>query len=505
MAYKEQIKDNELIAKWRVIREVVVLGFPRTAVAKKFSMHRNTVGGLVSDFLLLVPVAEQQELLEEHGQTKKSIQEILSPLKNRSRKPQSNRRMATSEQTALIKDYVEKQKLNVGHNRLFTFITRRRQKLGTETEIQTEENDLLAGLTYAKLKGICKREQFKITTVKTVTRERRALYDYQSLAAFERLHYDTKTIPDSHALPPSIYERFTLNPTLPIIEWNIIDVKTRLRFLAYSHARSAEFGLHFLLLVIQYIRAHTIDRDREIVIGTDQGTEFFGGSKRKQAIWNRLLSVMNASIYCYEAGHDVRKNLIERSHRTDDEEFFIPRGEYITDRQSFLTEAKEYSNYFNCLRPHSGIGMNDLTPVEKLKSIGIYQAKKLAAFPTMILEETIGAIKAATNVIRLTADLTDWARAHPSQPPDQGWIADRKAEIFHFSKSAQNVLTYYLVCFFTHGSTVLSSYSNSKYNSVPVFSFTSPIDINSPLLGLRVVNSVSKKIMLSEYIKKCFA
>src|SRR3990167_1822605 len=61
----------------------------------------------------------------------------------------------------------------------------------------------------------------------------------------------------------------------------------------------------------------------------------------------------------------------------------------------------------------------------------------------MILEETIGAVKSATNVIRLTADLTDWAVAHPSQKPDQGWVANWKAGIQNFSKSAQNVLTYY--------------------------------------------------------------
>jgi len=443
MSYKEQVKDNELIAKWRVIREVIVSGQPRTAVAKKFSMHRNTVGGLVNDFLLLIPTSLQQEIRQENGRTKLWLEELLSPLKNISRKPKSNKRMASIEQSTLIKDYVEKQGIKVGHNRLFTLITRRRQKLGTETKTQNYENELLANLTYSKLKGICKREQFKIDTVKTVTRERRSLYDYASLAAFERLHYDTKTIPDSHALPPAIYENFKLNAELPIIEWNIIDVKSRFRFLAYSHERSSEFGLHFLLLIIQYIRAHTIDRARQIVIGTDQGTEFFGGSKRKEAEWNRLLLVLNARIYCYEAGHDVRKNLIERSHRTDDEEFFIPRGEYITDRQSFFTEAKGYSQYFNCLRPHSGIGMNNMTPLEKLKSLGVYQADKFAAFPTMILEETIGAVKSATNVIRLTADLTDWAVAHPSQKPDQGWVANWKAGIQNFSKSAQNVLTYY--------------------------------------------------------------
>src|SRR3990167_10917252 len=81
MSYKEQVKDNELIAKWRVIREVIVSGQPRTAVAKKFSMHRNTVGGLVNDFLLLIPTSLQQEIRQENGRTKLWLPKVFSPLK----------------------------------------------------------------------------------------------------------------------------------------------------------------------------------------------------------------------------------------------------------------------------------------------------------------------------------------------------------------------------------------------------------------------------------------
>lgn len=106
-------------------------------------------------------------------------------------------------------------------------MARRRQRLGTETPEQQKETALLAGLTYAQLKGICKRERFRITTTVSANRERRALYDYAALAAFEKLHYDTKTLPDSRALPSYLYRQFKLNKELPIIEWNIIEVKIR--------------------------------------------------------------------------------------------------------------------------------------------------------------------------------------------------------------------------------------------------------------------------------------
>jgi hypothetical protein len=443
MTYKEQGKDSELLAKWRVIREVAVNGEPQTAVAAKFSMHRNTVRGLVANFKAL-PHEIQQVLIGAAHLTLPELEEKLSPLKNASRRPDSHPLMATTEQTELIKKYVEQGKMRVGHDRLFTFIERRRQRLGTETAEQQKETATLSNLTYAQLKGICKREKFRPATVVTATRERRALYNYAALAAFERLHYDTKTLPDSHALPPSTYKQFHLNKELPIIEWNIIEVKTRLRFMAYSHARSSEFGLHFLLLIIQYIRAYTFASDRHITIGTDQGSEFFGGSDRKQAEWNRLLAVLNADIYSYEPGFDVRKNLIERSHRSDDEEFLIPRGEFLTSQKNFLIEAQGYADYWNCYRPHSGIGMNKLTPLEKLQQCGVEQAKKIATFPTMILEDNIGKIKEATNIIRLAADLKEYTASHLAAPrPDQQWIKKWKSNVKNFSISAQNVLTYY--------------------------------------------------------------
>jgi hypothetical protein len=52
--------------------------------------------------------------------------------------------------------------------------------------------------------------------------------------------------------------------------------------------------------------------------------EFFSGCQAKKKEWNALLHLMNASIDSYNPGWDVRKNLIERSHRSDDEELLTP-------------------------------------------------------------------------------------------------------------------------------------------------------------------------------------
>mgnify|MGYP003379745164 CR=1 FL=1 len=43
MKYKEQIKENELITKIRIIRYVLKEHMPITEVAKSFACHRNTI------------------------------------------------------------------------------------------------------------------------------------------------------------------------------------------------------------------------------------------------------------------------------------------------------------------------------------------------------------------------------------------------------------------------------------------------------------------------------
>lgn len=77
--------------------------------------------------------------------------------------------------------------------------------------------------------------------------------------------------------------------------------------MAYSKDICAEFGIRFLMTVVQYIRAMTNNHDIHIQVGMDNGSEFCAGSKRKEDELNRLLSTMDASIYTYNPGHDVRK------------------------------------------------------------------------------------------------------------------------------------------------------------------------------------------------------
>ena len=308
-----------------------------------------------------------------------------------------------------------------------------------------KEKLILKSITFSQIRGIYKRNQLKVKKTRSVNKQRVSLYDYSKLACFEHLHYDTKTIPDTKALPEKIYKKFKFNPELPVVEWNIIDVKSRFRFIAYSHERSSFFGLEFLIFVLQYIRANTIDHNMKITIGTDNGAEFFSGSERKKGEWNAHLKLLNAEIYSYNPGWDVRKNLIERSHKTDDEEFFVPRGDFIHDKKSFLKEAVNYAHYFNCQRPHSGIGMKNRTPLEVLKNSGITALNAFKEFPTLLLEDDISDVLQATEPIKLLKTLHSIPKSRGLlQSGCQKFIKNLESRNLFPTKNAQNVLTHYL-------------------------------------------------------------
>jgi hypothetical protein len=219
--------------------------------------------------------------------------------------------------------------------------------------------------------------------VRTVNEERRALYNYDELSVFQEMQYDVKELADKHSLPPDIYDKFKHFKSLPKYQWTIIDTKTKTRFLAYSYTINSFFGLKFLEYTLHWIRSHCITG--KINIQVDMGMEFYSGSKRKQKVWNKRLKYLNAYVYDTE-GIKWKQNIVERSHRTDDEEFLCPRGGFINSKSDFMTEAQFWILYFNN-RSHTGIGMNGLSPKQKLERCGVFNADRLVNFPCLILDD----------------------------------------------------------------------------------------------------------------------
>ncbi len=432
MQYKEQIKESELITKIRIIRYVLKEHMPICQVAQSFSCHRNTIHNIIRLFEDLISEEDKMLLLKPGSQC--SQDELLlryQNLLNQKRVPKTHKKSATTAQEKKIVALFTKKGIKVGIVQMKLTLDRR-----------FGENKGLSKLTIGQLKGIYKRNNLKTETKRSANGERVHLYDYQAIACFQFMHLDVKHILDKHSFPPDIYELLSNNGA-PIYQWNLIDVKSRTRFMAYSYGLSSEFGFRFLTFAIQYIRATLRNEEQHIRIGMDNGLEFCLGSQKKEDEWNRVLSVLNSSVYQYHPHFDIRKNLIERSHRTDDEALFIPRGIYMTSKQNFHQEVIDYLDYWNRERPHTGIGMNRRTPEEVLKQSGLTGVDRLLKFPTLILEDSIKELRKCTSIVEFEA----YAIQNPELIQKSRTCQKTRRNIedqFNLPFNAQNVLTYYL-------------------------------------------------------------
>lgn len=145
--------------------------------------------------------------------------------------------------------------------------------------------------------------------------------------------------------------------------------------------------------------------------------EFCSASLRKLKNWNKRLSGYNVNVYD-TGGAKWKQNLVERSHRTDDEEFYCPRGEFINTKSDFIIEGQNWIIDYNN-RPNDGIGLNGISPKEKLDKLGYYNAKQICNFPVMILDDWFEELKTFFII-------------NPS-----------KNFVFQNSEKSQNVLTHY--------------------------------------------------------------
>ncbi len=437
MSYKEQIGTNELVTKLRIIRLVESCGYKKCSVARKFSCHRNTVRNIIKDFRKKISLENKRLLVEGADLSLSEISKLLYPLKNKPKKPKGNSRSATRNQEEKIVSIFSDQKVKVGMYRMKTILRRK----FTDSNNSLEKS--LSKISVGKLRGIYRKNNLQVEKKRSASGKVVRLYDYKALSAFERLHFDTKHILDKSTLPEPIYKFFETNDDIPLYEWNVIDAKSRFRFMAYSYNLNSEFGLRFLAFVVQFIRYTFNNWSTKITIGQDNGAEFCSGSKRKESDWNEILSPLNAEVYSYHAGHDIRKNLIERSHKTDDYEFLIPRGEKMTSKEKFKEEAENYWFYFNFQRSHSGIGMKGKTPYEIIKDSKLTNAKQLMKFPVLILDDSINTLRKCTNILLFKNEVECCKQKYPEKKIDQKTIIDLKEKYIFFPEYAQNVLTYY--------------------------------------------------------------
>lgn len=147
--------------------------------------------------------------------------------------------------------------------------------------------------------------------------------------------------------------------------------------MAYSYQKSWTNGLTFFLWVLSWLRSHGVTVP--IVFTVDRGEEF-GAS----LIQNHVASPQ-------ENAH------VERSHRTDDEEFYIPRLLSIPSKFAFFQEAMNYLYYYNTVRKHSALGR--VSPWAHLLSSTPDLDAKISFVPPILLDN-------------LAVQLGDWSGYH---------------------------------------------------------------------------------------------
>lgn len=280
------------------------------------------------------------------------------------------RKIATSLETLLLK---ERKATGYGRRRLSKHLS---MKYG----ITVSENTV---------KRVLKRGKVKANVARRGTRAAKPLYDYAALLPFEKGQVDTKHIDDYGALGPMVFRLRRYG--LPLYQWTYVDAKTKLRFLAYSHSLGREYGWTFMSLVLLWLRSCGITSS--VDFQADNGSEFCEGIPRLEEELNTILKPWLASFCSIPVGKKWKQGIVERSHRTDDEEFYRPHLEKISSCSVFLRKAQQWQDTYNSLRQSWGVGMNGKTPQQKLQDSGILCPDKILHFPVLLLDDVLTMVK----------------------------------------------------------------------------------------------------------------
>ena len=217
---------------------------------------------------------------------------------------------------------------------------------------------------YGTIRHILRRNKGKIAyNVKGRRKgEKRPFVDWYSAKPFEIVQIDLKHIRDQKALTSAQMihlDRYNI----PNYQWGALDVNSRFKLIGYSREKTWTNGLLWYLWVISYLRSHGVTC--KIIFTVDHGEEFGGKSWMKIRELRRLIAGFGCSLIQNHKGHCEENAHLERSHRTDDEEFYIPRVFNVKSERDLLYESHGYIYYYNNLREHSSLDYK--TPFEYLK------------------------------------------------------------------------------------------------------------------------------------------
>lgn len=211
-------------------------------------------------------------------------------------------------------------------------------------------------LPWATIRHILRRNRHRLTPLASA-RQRRSLprpfVDWYSAQPFEVVQMDLKYIRDHKALTQEQILHLD-RWGIPNFQWGALDVTSRFKLIAYSQERTWTNGLCFYLWTISWLRSHGVTVT--ITFTVDHGEEFGGQSWLKVQELRKLIAGFGCKLIQNHKGHPEENAHLERSHRTDDEEFYIPRALAMHSAPDLLHEATGYLYYYNTVREHSSLG-----------------------------------------------------------------------------------------------------------------------------------------------------
>ena len=268
-------------------------------------------------------------------------------------------------------------------------------------------------LPWATIRNILRRNRHRLTTPMPRRRQgtARPFVDWYSAKPFEVVQVDLKYIRDQKALSKEQIAHLDKH-AIPNFQWAALDVNSRFKLIAYSRERTWTNGLCFYLWVLAWLRSHGVTA--QIAFTVDHGEEFGGKSWLKVQELRKLIAGFGCRLIQNHKGHPEENAHLERSHRTDDEEFYIPRVMSITSEEQLLDEALAYVYYYNNVREHSSLSYR--TPFEALKAQMPDVASDIRCPPPFLLDHVSTDIGpwSGYNLLAPHRKRRDWLPGSPS-------------------------------------------------------------------------------------------
>jgi transposase len=172
-------------------------------------------------------------------------------------------------------------------------------------------------------------------------------FDWKSLPLFSALQVDTKEILDSKVFTQEekwLYQHLGL----PLYQFTAIFPRTRARFISFSFQNTKRASLNFLEYVFSHLESHGAPLEETIYLQTDWGAEYGGHQTRSVKQFDQdlhqLIKLESTSLFIHlhiRKGRSEDNGFVERSHRTDDEEFYRLEKRDFRDLRDFMLKASE--------------------------------------------------------------------------------------------------------------------------------------------------------------------